>query len=94
MAKASLLMDSELYLPKTAILTSTEAARAMGFASTEALSRARLAGRLPIAMFRVPGRRGWFAATRDVKAWLESLLHARTGHVEPVNALAREKLDG
>lgn len=94
MAKPSLSTNSELYLPMTAILTSTETARVMGFASTEALSRARLDGRLPISMFRVPGRRGWFAATKDVKTWLESLLHTAASQMEPSGALARTKLDG
>lgn len=70
--------DSKLYLPKAPILSSTETARLLGFRTTKALSRARSAGRLPIPMFRVPGRRGWFAATQDIKAWLEAVLNSRT----------------
>jgi hypothetical protein len=64
----------ELYLPRSPILSASETARLMGFRSGEALSKARQAGRLPIEMFQLPGRRGWFAATHVVKAWLEASL--------------------
>jgi len=38
-----------------------------------AFRRAAVAGRLPVSVFRLPGRKGWFARTRDVAAWLASL---------------------
>lgn len=38
-----------------------------------AFRRAAAAGRLPVSVFRLPGRKGWFARTRDVAAWLASL---------------------
>ena len=66
--------DIDLFLPPAPILSAAEAARAMGFPSSEALSKARQTGRLPIPMFQIPGRRGWFAARHVVKAWLESAL--------------------
>jgi hypothetical protein len=62
------------YLPTTPMMTAPETARAMGFKTVSALSKARLAGRLPIPMFTVPGRRGWFASTDAVRAWLERTL--------------------
>lgn len=55
-------------------MSASETARVMGFSSTEALAKARLAGRLPIEMFKLPGRRGWFASTASVRAWLEQTL--------------------
>lgn len=64
--------DFSRYLPEKPILTSAETARLMGFPTGDALGKARLAGRLPIQMFRLPGRRGWFAATHAVRAWLEA----------------------
>lgn len=64
----------ELYLPRTPLMSASETARVMGFSSTEALAKARLAGRLPIEMFKLPGRRGWFASTESVRAWLEHTL--------------------
>jgi hypothetical protein len=65
-------LNLELYLPRTPVLTGAETARLMGFPTTDALYKARQAGRLPIDMFRLPGRRGWFAATPALKAWLEA----------------------
>lgn len=67
-------IDLDLYLPRTPVLSGQETARIMGFPTTEALYKARQAGRLPIELFRLPGRRGWFAATAAVKAWLEASL--------------------
>jgi len=67
-------MNLELYLPRTPVLSGPETARIMGFPTTEALYKARQAGRLPIELFRLPGRRGWFAATPALKAWLEASL--------------------
>ena len=66
--------DLDRYLPSAPLMTSPETARAMGFKTVSALSKARLAGRLPIPMFTVPGRRGWFASTDRVRVWLEHTL--------------------
>lgn len=73
MATGQLHPDPDFCLPNTALLTSIETARVMGFATTAALARARKEGRLPFTMFRVSGRRGWFAWREDVKVWLEAL---------------------
>lgn len=53
------------------ILSAAATAKAMGFGSTDALRFARAGGRLPIKMFLVEGRRGWFAAAEDVAKWLD-----------------------
>lgn len=74
---------AELFIPRTPILSAGEAARLMGFPSSEALTKARQSGRLPIPMFQIPGRRGWFAATHLVKAWLEQTLAPQDGNVSP-----------
>lgn len=74
--------DIESYLPRAPIVGATDTARLLGFRTTEALMRARIAGRLPIPMFRLAGRRGWFAATEDIKAWLEDTLNARSDTVK------------
>jgi hypothetical protein len=66
--------DLELYLPRTPVLNGAETARVMGFPTTEALYKARQAGRLPIELFRLPGRRGWFAATPAVREWLHGVM--------------------
>lgn len=56
------------------ILSAATTAKVMGFASTDALRFARVSGRLSVQMFRVDGRRGWFAATEDVAAWLDQTI--------------------
>lgn len=62
------------YLPAGPLMTAAETARVLGSPSTEALAKARLAGRLPFKMFKIPGRRGWFASTDAVELWLAGML--------------------
>jgi hypothetical protein len=76
------LANLDAYLPRTPLISASETARLLGYPSTGALAKARQTGRLPIAMFQVPGRRGWFAATQTVRAWLESLLLPRTENTD------------
>lgn len=71
---AGVRLSLDNYLPNAPILSASETARLLGYASTGALAKARQAGRLPIEMFQVPGRRGWFAATPAVRAWLQSVI--------------------
>ena len=44
--------------------------RCLGFKSARSFQRAQKEGRLPITTFSLPGRRGVFARTRDIAAWL------------------------
>jgi hypothetical protein len=76
------LANLDAYLPRTPLISASETARLLGYPSTGALAKARQTGRLPIAMFKVPGRRGWFAATQTVRAWLESLLLPSTQNTD------------
>jgi hypothetical protein len=64
-------LGADLYISKP-ILTAAETARCLGFASVNALLRSRKRGLLPIEMFQIPGRRGWFAATRAVLGWVDA----------------------
>lgn len=48
-------------------------AKVAGFRSAEALKMATKRGRLGFKVFLIPGRRGKFALTADVAAWLESV---------------------
>jgi hypothetical protein len=59
------------------ILPAGVTAKTLGFSSTDALRFARVAGRLPIQMFLVEGRRGWFASTEDVAKWLDETTVAK-----------------
>lgn len=42
------------------------------FGSDRSFRRNASNGTLPVSVCRVPGRRGWFARTRDVGKWLSS----------------------
>lgn len=53
------------------ILSAAVAAKVLGFKSTDALRQARLRQKLPVPMFTIEGRRGWFASTAVVAAWIE-----------------------
>jgi hypothetical protein len=55
-----------------AIVSAPDAAKLLGYRSTEALRQARHRCRLPVPMFKIPGRRGWFAAATAVAAWLDT----------------------
>lgn len=45
-------------------------AHVLGYPTPGAFAKARQRGRLPIPTFPIPGRRGRFAATADLAAWL------------------------
>lgn len=47
--------------------------RAMGYRTWAAFGRAARNGTLGVTIFTVPGRRGKFALTADVAAWLTKL---------------------
>lgn len=68
----------DAYLPRTPLLSASETAKILGYPTTGALAKARQTGRLPITMFQVQGRRGWFASTEAVRAWLESVLRPQS----------------
>lgn len=43
---------------------------ALGYPSPAALRQARRRGNVPVPMFNLPGRRGYFCLTREVADWL------------------------
>ena len=43
---------------------------ALGFPTADAFLKARVRNRLPVPTFAMEGRRGRFAATTDIAAWL------------------------
>lgn len=53
-------------------------------ANERTFRRIAAAGGLPVSVFHVPGRQGWFARTRDVAAWLDSVGNA-SASVAPSN---------
>lgn len=58
------------------LLSAANTAKLMAFESTDALRQARIRQRLPIDMFTIAGRRGWFASTRAVADWIDTTIGA------------------
>lgn len=54
----------------------------LGFDSYQALDIARRRNSLPFTGLKIPGRKGWFARTGDVCAWIESVSEYTAAHVE------------
>jgi len=54
------------------ILRGADLRNAMGFDSSQSFLRAKRLGLLTVKVFSLPGRRGYFALTTDVAAWLDS----------------------
>lgn len=55
------------------LIGTTEMAKVLGYPTPNALRMAIYRKTLPIRMFDVPGRRGKFALTAEVEAWLATL---------------------
>ncbi|WP_298195862.1 hypothetical protein [Novosphingobium sp.] len=55
------------------LMTGPELWRTLGFRSSVAFRKARSRGQVGIRVFNVPGRRGSYAFTSDVAAWLAEL---------------------
>jgi len=52
------------------LMTGASLRRLLHMGHERAFRRALTAGRLPVSVFQLPGRKGWFARTRDVAHWL------------------------
>jgi hypothetical protein len=57
-----------------AVLSAPLTAKLMAYKSIDALRQARCRNMLPVAMFPIEGRRGWFANTIDVARWIDETL--------------------
>lgn len=62
------------------LLTGQVLQRCLGFRSLRSFQRALSEGRIPVPTFTLEGRRGTYARTRDVAAWLASLGHGAGSH--------------
>lgn len=52
--------------------------RTLGFQTARSFQRSAQRGALPVATFKIEGRRGAAAQTRDVARWLDSLKSQQT----------------
>lgn len=66
------------------LLSSRTVAKILGFSNTDALRQARLQQRLPVQMFVIQGRRGWFASTAAVGEWIEQTIAGADHGTRPI----------
>lgn len=53
-------------------LGGSELYAALGFKTYASFHRSRLRSELGVHVFKIPGRRGWFALTEEVAKWLSA----------------------
>lgn len=70
LAPESKSLDEQLLDRYGPTLGGKELYAALGFRSYGAFHRSKQLGELGINVFTLPGRRGWFALTTEVAAWL------------------------
>lgn len=71
---------SDVWLARTygSLIPVRDLAKVLGFNSAASLREAHSAGRLQIPLFKMTGRRGWFAYAGDVGAFLRArVAHSR-----------------
>lgn len=73
------------------LLSAANTAKLLAFESTDALRQARIRRRLPIEMFRISGRRGWFASTRAVADWVDATISACGAQTAETSARGRSR---
>lgn len=56
------------------LMSDSDLIKLFRFKSERTFRRACSTGRLPIQVVRIHGRPGWFARTRDVVEWLDTLI--------------------
>lgn len=81
-------LRGELELLHGPLLGGSKLIAALGHANAASLRQARRRGRVAVPLFTLPKRRGFFALTRDVAAWLAE---ARLASVQPSVANPREE---
>lgn len=52
------------------LLASRDLWKVLGYSSPAAYRQSRIRGQIPVVEFKIDGRRGRFALTRDVAVWL------------------------
>lgn len=62
------------------IVGGAELMKLLGYRSGQAFRQAQNRGTLPIAVFKIPHRRGKFAFTSDIALWLHNLREGGDSH--------------
>ena len=63
--------------PRPVLLSGKALRLALGFGSGEGFRVAVREGRVPVPLFKLPGRQGWFCLEADVLAWLRQVASGR-----------------
>ena len=87
MAPTGCQRESHLVARYGELLSLQELADLLKYPSKQALRQAHRRGALPVQLIRMPNRRGWFAATRRIAAFLDELDATSSGSV---NAIRKE----
>ncbi len=66
----------QLYREYGPLLNTERLVEILGYPTASALQKAVQRGKLPFPVKRLPGRRGWYASTRQVGAWLDQTFPA------------------
>lgn len=62
------------------VVGSKDISRILGYASPDAFRKARSRKTIPIRVFRLPGRRGYFASTSEIAHWLWNAVENSSAH--------------
>lgn len=65
-------LEEHLFLRFGPTLGGRDLYAALGFKTYSAFHRGKQRGEIGVHVFTLPGRRGWFALTTDVAAWLRA----------------------
>jgi hypothetical protein len=80
-------LENQILNAYGALLDSADLARLLGYPSTDAVRTARKRGKLPVPMFKLPNRKGWFANSNEVARWLKTV--SKEENPRPFNAMEK-----
>ena len=72
-AMAKLIRPNALVEEHGELLTGEPLRKCLGYRSDRGFRRSVSAGSCPVPVFKIPGRKGWFARTRAIQEWIEGL---------------------
>lgn len=89
-------VEDRLVLRYGPLLTIADVTEVLRYPSVQAVQKARLRGSLPIKMFRMPPRRGWFVSSHTLAVFLAAveLQSAGEGLFEQVRRPRQELMLG
>lgn len=71
------------------VVGSKDISRILGYASPDAFRKARSRETIPIKVFRLHGRRGYFASTSEIAHWLWHAVENSSAHGQVLHGHAK-----